>query len=166
MKRTLIPRSNVDRFLAALALLPTVMTLVTLANGDYWWTLFFVFGAGFLFISAYVSPVRPITSASTDEYSSVIGTIGVIGNQLSALSKFLEKEQARVADTEATVRKLQEEKLKLEPLVHTQREIVEAILAAHSERTAKYVWKERLFGFVLGIIASLIASFVYEYFKR
>jgi sensor c-di-GMP phosphodiesterase-like protein len=166
MKRTIIPRSLVDRFLAMVGVLAVLTALLALINHDYWWALGLAFSAIVVFIGAYVFQDQPVTSASANEYSSVIETIGVIGNQLSALSNFLEKEQARVANTEATVKKLQEEKTKLEPLVHTQREIVEAILSAHSERAAKHVWKERLFGFVLGLVASLIASFVYEYVKR
>src|SRR5204862_191060 len=99
-------------------------------------------------------------------YSTIIESIEGIGKQLSQLSQFLEKERARVADTEATIRSLRDEQTKLEPLVRTQRETVEAILTAHSERRASHVWKERILGFTLGLIASLLASFVYGYFKR
>jgi sensor c-di-GMP phosphodiesterase-like protein len=143
-----------------------VSVVVAFRNGDQWWALTFTACTVVLLIAAYAFPERKIPSTSTDEYSAVIETIGTIGKQLSVLSEFLEKERARVADTEATVKKLNEEKTELEPLVHTQREIVDAILAAHSKRTAKHAWKERLFGFALGVVASLIASFVYEYFKR
>jgi sensor c-di-GMP phosphodiesterase-like protein len=165
MKRSLIPKSRADRILAVLGCL-TVVSAAVVFRYDSGLGISLVGGAVVLFFGAYVAQDQPIPSATIDEYSSTIKTIGVIGEQLLVLGKFLEKEQARVADTEAIIRKLNEEKTKLEPLVHTQREIVEAILAAHSERTVKHAWKERLFGFALGVVASLIASFVYEYFRR
>jgi hypothetical protein len=166
MKRTLIPKSGVDRFGAVVGLLSATFTFITISNGDYWWSLLFVLGTVVMITIAYVFQDQIALSSSTGEYSAVIERIEAIGKQLSELSEFLEKERARVADTEATIRQLKDEQTKLEPLVHTQREVVEAILSAHSERTVRYAWKERLVGFVLGMIASLIASLVYGYFKR
>ena len=135
-------------------------------GGNYWLAAFGGVCFVALLITAYAIPTETIGGGVVDEYSEVIGKISGIGKQLSELNEFLEKERRRVADTEATVRSLNEEKTKLEPLVLTQRETVEAILAAHAARTARQAWKERMFGFVLGLAASLTASFVYEYFKR
>jgi len=96
---------------------------------------------------AYVFQDQPLHATVAGEYSAVIDRIGEIGVYLSQLSVFLERERARIADTEATVRKLHDEKLRLEPIVSTQRETIEAILAIHAERTARNAWKERVFGF-------------------
>ena len=119
-----------------------------------------------LLILTYGFPTQVEGSASANEYLTVIEKISAMGKQLSDLNGFLEKERTRVANIEATVRSLNDEKTKLEPVVSTQRETVEAILAAHSERTARQAWKERLLGFALGVVASLIASFVYGYFNQ
>jgi len=147
-------------FLALLAVISS------LGDADRGSAVFFSILSVALFGMAYVFPEKTTGGVVVDEYSEVIKKISAIGKHLSDLNKFLEKERKRVADTEATVRSLNEEKTKLEPLVLTQRETVEAILAAHAARTARQAWKERMFGFVLGLAASLAASFVYEYFKR
>ena len=67
--------------------------------------------------------------------------------------------------TESTLNKLQDEKQQLEPIVLSNRETVEAILAAHAARQRSNAWKERVIGFSLGALASMLASIIYGYFK-
>jgi septal ring factor EnvC (AmiA/AmiB activator) len=127
-----------------------------------------VFINGFLGVVAFVFMYvlqDPPTEPVKDEYSVVIRQITEIGKTLSSLSAFLEKERQRVSNTEGVIKKLEEEKTKLEPIVISQRETVEAILSAHSRRTASHAWKERIIGFFLGALASMLASFIYSYVK-
>jgi len=166
MKRSLIPKSRGDRISAVWALISVIVTLLAFNSGQTWVALIYIANVLAALFNAYVLQDRIIANPSVDEYSRVINNIEAIEKQLSELNGFLQKERTRVADTEATIRKLNEEKSKLEPLVNTQRETVDAILATHSERTAKRAWKERMIGFSLGLAASLIASMIYEYLKR
>jgi hypothetical protein len=123
-------------------------------------------GAIACLIVAYVFQDQVNHGNDANEYSAIIARIGNMGTQLAELNTFLSREKLRVAEAEATVKKLSDEKNKLEPVVLTQRQTVEAILSAHAQSVAKNVWKERSVGFLLGIGASLAASFVYEYLKR
>lgn len=166
MKHTLIPKSKTDRVNAFIGILSALITIFALTQGDYWWALFLGICAVVLMVLSFFFRDETAVSSSASEYSAIIESIEEIGKQLSQLSQFLEKERARLADTETTIRSLKDEQTKLEPVVRTQRETVEAILAAHSERTARHAWKERVLGFTLGVIASLIASFVYGYLRR
>lgn len=122
-------------------------------------------GAGLLAILVYVFQDEPVSSEG-DEYAAIITQVQKIGKQLSTLSAFLERERKRIADTASTLSRLQDEKTKLEPVVASQRETVEAILAAYSSRLVSKAWKERIIGFSLGILASLVAGFLYDVFKR
>lgn len=166
MKRSIIPRHWGDQVAVIGGLIAASFAAFAAIEGFYLGASIEGVLSIVLLTAAYVFPTKTTSGGVVDEYSEVIGKISVIGKQLSDLNDFLEKERRRVADTEATVRSLNEEKTKLEPLVLTQRETVEAILAAHAARTARQAWKERMFGFVLGLTASLTATFVYEYFKR
>jgi hypothetical protein len=165
MKRKIIPPSLPDRFIAGL-IPPSVFLLL--------WAIklrgtFEIFVATILIVAqilaAYVFQDLPSPNPDTDEYTAVINQIGMIGNQLSELNVFLRRQRSRIEGTEDTIKKLNAEKTKLEPVVMTQKETVEAILAAHSERTARNAWKERLLGFFIGVVASVLASFIYNYFK-
>ena len=166
MKPTLIPKSKSDRRAAGVALFFAVITATTFTWGPLWLRILGGFTTLIWIFNAYALPEPVASDPSSDEYSRTINSITQIGDQLSDLSRFLQTERARVADTEATIRKLNDEKTKLEPLVQTQRETVDAILAAHAERTRMRAWKERLIGFGFGLAASLLASIVYGYFKR
>lgn len=166
MKFSIIPKAFVDWVAVITGLFSALLAVVAAMTGSTLGVGTFCACSLCAFIMAYVFPEEPTGGGGVDEYSEVIAKISGIGKHLSDLNEFLEKERRRVADTEATVRSLNEEKTKLEPLVLTQRETVEAILAAHAARTARQVWKERLFAFAFGVAASITASFVYEYFKR
>jgi hypothetical protein len=101
-----------------------------------------------------------------EDYTVVIANIEGISKQLAETLSFLKQEQRRVAESEATLRKLRNEKTQLEPIVLAQRDTVNAILAAHSKATTSRAWKERALGFMSGLFASLLAAMVFEYFKR
>ncbi|MEK6407056.1 MAG: hypothetical protein AABN34_08850 [Acidobacteriota bacterium] len=165
MKRRFYPSTRTDRqgFWAGIA--NGLLAVFILYLGDYWWAAFFGAVSGSAAIVIYVFQDEPERGDSS-EYSVVIAQIGGIEKQLSELSTFLERERKRVAETETTLSKLEEEKTKLEPIVLSQRETVEAILTAHSSRIARNAWKERLVGFILGTMASIAAAYIYGYFKR
>lgn len=165
MNRTLIPKSTTDRIILITSLVSMPLAVFAFKIGAY---LSAATLGGFFIITlviVYWFPERAEVGPSTDKYTEIIKSIEVLGSRLSEISTFLESERSRITDTEATLKKLNDEKTKLEPLLKTQREAAEAILAAHSNRTARQAWKERWLGFVLGIISSVIASIVFEYFR-
>lgn len=120
---------------------------------------------GFL-LGSYLFQDPPKNKVTEEEYTLVIADIEKIGEQLNRLEKFLKQERQKVLESEATLRKLQNEKTKLEPVISTQRETVEAILAAYGRTMASRAWKERIFGFMSGLLASFLAAMVFESFRR
>jgi hypothetical protein len=155
-----------DRLGLGAALIFLFFAVIWLAQGAYLYAFSLFAVVSLLLILTYGLQDQPVQTADADEYSAIIEMISRIAKQFVELSAFLERERTRIAEGEATVRRLREEKTQLEPVISTQRAAVEAILAAHTARTAKSAWKERIFGFIFGVVASLVASFAYEYFKR
>jgi low affinity Fe/Cu permease len=98
------------------------------------------------------------------DYLHMIDKLTRMGSTLSELKGFLQEKQAKISQIQATIVQLNKEKRQLEPVVKTQREVVEAILCAHSRKTRSDVWKDRLFGFSVGIASSLVASFLFQLF--
>jgi hypothetical protein len=137
----------------------------TIFGFDWAWRFLFLWFFGFWFIAVYVLQDQPHEETG-EEYTAVIGRIEGIEKQLSELSSFLKRERQKLQDSEVIISRLQNEKSKLEPIVLTQRETVEAILSAHTKRISATAWKERIAGFGLGVLASLIASVSYEYLKH
>ncbi len=95
-------------------------------------------------------------------YSGMIEQLARMGKSLGEVSAFLEQERAKVAEAERTLNELQKEKAELEPVIATQRQTVDAILAAYAARGRVSAWKDRIVGFSLGVISSLIAAFIWE----
>ena len=165
MKRNLYPESTSARLLFWCGVVSVPMCIWRGSSGDFLWAIYWACLAVFTFIFLYVFPSQPVHGAS-DEYTAVISRIKGIEKELSKLSGFLNRERTRVADTESTLSKLKDERTKLEPIVSANRETVDAILAAHSARQRSNAWRERFIGFSFGILASLIASILYSYFKQ
>lgn len=118
-----------------------------------------------ILLATYIMQDRPAEGAQ-EQYSVVIADIESIGKQLTSLAAFLKSERAKVEESEITLRRLREEKTQLEPVVTTHRETVNAILAAHAKTTASRAWKERALGFIGGILASVLASMIFEFLRR
>ncbi len=132
----------------------------------YEWAFLLLGGpAYFVYITIYFarqSPTEPIE----EQYSMVIADIENMGKQLTTLADFLKTERTKVEESAAVVKRLQDEKIQLEPVVTAQRETVNAILAAHAKTTASHAWKERAIGFVSGVLTSLLATMLFEFFVR
>ena len=165
MKRSLYPESTVNRVTFWFGVVWVSLCIWKVNSGDFVFAAVCACFTVFDFIFVYVFPSKPVQGAS-DEYTAVISRIKGIEDELSKLSGFLNQERKRVTDTESILSKLKDERTKLEPIVSANRETVDAILAAHSARQRSNAWRERFIGFSFGILASLIASILYSYFKQ
>jgi vacuolar-type H+-ATPase subunit I/STV1 len=77
------------------------------------------------------------------------------------LLEFVDVQKKTLQETEDTISELKSEKQKLQPLVESDRAVVEAIFRAQEDRVSANVWRERWIGFGFGVLASLVASFVW-----
>ena len=115
---------------------------------------------------AYKRYKEPLPFAeSENEYAKTIARVEEIKSSISDLSEFLERERQRVVSVEATVIELNKQKKELEPIVSTHKETVDAILSAYAKQTARNLWMERIILFVLGVVASVVASGIFDAMK-
>lgn len=170
MQRRLIPPSTEDKVGVALAMFGITAAGLSFGFGGdavpAALPIILVVGSAAALVNAYALQDQSNNSPDVAEYSLVLNQITDMAKQLSQLGTFLEREKERVAKTESDVTSLLAEKDRLEPVVATQRETIEVILAAHENRTARNAWKERFYGFALGIVASVVASIIYSYFHH
>ncbi len=71
---------------------------------------------------------------------------------------FVKEQQTSLKLTQETVESLKAEKEKLQPLVESDKKIVEGLFLAQEERNRSKAKKERWIGIGLGVIASIVAS--------
>jgi len=161
-KRKLIPDDYSDRRLLIgtellFVLLGTALLTWGLHDRDFVVTLAFLIGT-MLGVWVLIYFIQELPEDELGQYTIMIADIEVIGAKLNQLVSFLEQERERVLQSQATLRTLEDEKTRLEPVVITQRQAVNAILSAYTKGTASRIWKERAIGFVIGLLASLIAG--------
>jgi sensor c-di-GMP phosphodiesterase-like protein len=97
-------------------------------------------------------------------YQSQINELNDTESSIRQLLEFVQFQKTTLQETEDTISLLKTEKERLQPLVESDRTVVEAIFKAQEERTSTTVWRERWIGFGFGILASLIASFIWFVF--
>ena len=95
------------------------------------------------------------------DYQNQIEQLNRMELNVKQLLEFVDNQKQTLQETEDTISSLKSEKEKLQPLVETDRAVVEAIFKAQEERANSNVWRERWIGFGFGVLASLIASFIW-----
>ena len=102
-------------------------------------------------------------------FKSQIEQLDQTENSLKQLLTFIEIQKHQVTENQSSLKTLAEEKSKLEPLVHADKKVVEALFSAQEARAKESATRERWIGFGLGVAASIIASIVLmiaQYFFR
>lgn len=85
---------------------------------------------------------------------------------LNSLIEFVQHQKSTIAETEQKLTNLNKEKEELEPLVNVDRQVINALFEQQNKFNQKKVWTERIIGFGLGIIGSIIASIIFNLFRR
>lgn len=82
-------------------------------------------------------------------------------SNLKALLQFVEEERTSLAASEQALRSLKREHEQLRPLVESDRKTIDALFAAQEARNQAAQNTERWIGFALGVVSSLLASFIW-----
>lgn len=153
-KRILPGRVLID-FYARAVLIEVFKKMVLLIISGFFFLLF-------LFVYRKFYPVK----ATEDTIARRLENLNAISRELSSLKGFVEAQKESLALEQRTLERLKKEKESLEPLVSADREIVEAIFKQQERDQAGRIWFERGLGFALGVLSSLVASIVYDLFKK
>ncbi len=84
--------------------------------------------------------------------------LAAIQTSLRKLQSYLVDQQSRIKSESAALAALQNRRSELEPIVQSQSRTVDAILAENAARQAQGVWWERMWGFIGGVLSSLMAT--------
>ena len=99
-------------------------------------------------------------------YNAQLDSLNSVQRNLANLASFIELQKQRLQQSEYLVNTLRAEQEKLEPVVATNRQVIEAILDLQSQKAKADVWWERGYGFASGILASIIAALLISFFAR
>ncbi|MGU5547058.1 hypothetical protein ACV1CV_22145 [Aeromonas veronii] len=100
-------------------------------------------------------------------FESQMETLTEVQKSINNLSTFVATQKEQLRQSEEAINSLKkEEEEALKPMVNADRDVVDSILRLQAERAASSAWQERLIGFGLGIVGSLIASLIWSGFRR
>ncbi len=104
---------------------------------------------------------REVTRLKSLEYEEQIVQLESTEENIQQLLLFIDHQKSSLRNTQDTIVALKLEQEKLKPLVESDQRIVDALFKAQEERSNSNIWRERWVGFGMGILASLIASFIW-----
>jgi hypothetical protein len=155
----LIPSEGKNRFVVLCAILSLIIAGLAAHQHDWGNSAGFTVISLLLLYLAYTPEARSLSSETA--YSDAIKRVATISESIETLGKFLKNEHLNIEKTRILLKQLSEERDTLSHAVKTDRETVDGILKAFQERSKFSIWKERIIAFILGVFASLIASFAY-----
>jgi hypothetical protein len=115
-------------------------------------------GAIFYYLASTNKAKRGAERAQNLTYQAQINQLAQTEKNLKQLLQFIEQQKVNLTITEDSIAALKQEKDKLQPLVQSNREFVDALFRAQEERNRASIRKERWIGVGLGVLASLLAS--------
>jgi ABC-type multidrug transport system fused ATPase/permease subunit len=111
----------------------------------------------------YSNEVEQAKRLQNSTYTKQIQSLSETHDKLRSLIDFVDNEKRQIEVSQKILQSLKSEHDKLKPIVESDRKTIESILAAQDARNQIAQSWERWIGFFLGILASLVASFVYGF---
>ncbi|MCU4177863.1 hypothetical protein [Carboxylicivirga sp. N1Y90] len=95
-----------------------------------------------------------------------IEELNSISDNLLKLKDFIEEQKDIIIAQEELIISLRQKNEELDPIVNSKQETVNAIMWEAEKRAERNVWKERLIGIAIGVLGSLIATWIWTKFVR
>lgn len=97
----------------------------------------------------------------TLDYQTQLTELSRTEDSLRNLTTFVQSQKTKLKESEDLIADLKAEHERLKPFVEGDRKVVQAVFDLQEERKSHIAKRERWIGFGLGVISSIVASFVY-----
>ncbi|TLD70200.1 hypothetical protein FEM03_13500 [Phragmitibacter flavus] len=112
-------------------------------------------------VDAHQKEVRQTARLENASYKDQVDRLNEMETNVTQLLSFIDGQKRTLNATQDTISKLETERDRLKPLVESDKRVVEAVFQIQEDRASASIWRERWIGFGLGVIASLVASFMW-----
>lgn len=102
-----------------------------------------------------------LLNEKNNNYQAQVVQLNETEHNIKNLLTFVQAQKDSLRETEETLQKLKSERDKIQPLLQLDKSTLETIFKVQEERANANVWRERGIGFISGLLASLLASFVW-----
>lgn len=107
------------------------------------------------------SELREAKRLQNQSYSKQVESLDETRANLQSLIAFVDEERKQLKVSQQALQSLKAEHDQLKPLVNTERKAIDALFSAQEARNQSALTMERWTGFGLGVLSSLVASFVW-----
>jgi predicted ATP-binding protein involved in virulence len=116
-------------------------------------------------ISIYQEQKKETLRKQSLTYERQLEVLNQVLSNINNLKNFVNLQKNKLQEEQAVFERLKKEKEKLSVVVKADRQIVEALFRIQEERNRTRVWTDRLIGFLLGVISSLVATVFWSAFR-
>ena len=87
-----------------------------------------------------------------------IQTLDLMSNNLKEMIVFLNNQKKKITEEQLLLEDIKQQRKAIEPLLSTEKQVVEALLKAQIRYGRKNIWIDRAIAFFFGIASSMIAA--------
>ncbi|SFP39790.1 hypothetical protein SAMN05216601_110206 [Ectopseudomonas composti] len=126
--------------------------------------LFSIIGLGFFIYTSEQARAQKL--ANFQSYSEQFELLRSTEKNLNDLSVFISSQKSEIEAAKSLIQDLETKKSELEPIVTANQDVVDAIFLQQRRDIDENIWVERGISFLLGILASLIATVIWHFVGR
>ena len=120
---------------------------------------------GFAFL-AFTLETKKIEAARPPSVEEQLAELDEVARSVRQLGRFVESQKETIRSEQESLELLQDERESLEPIVQSEREVVEALFAAQDRRQRGRRWFDIGIGFITGVLGSIVASIILGSVRR
>lgn len=123
-------------------------------------------------ISSLIFSNKYYLNDSVNDYKNVnlidirFTSIDSISNNIKEIVDYFNVQKKYLIEDQLKLYEIKSEIEKIEPILSADKKMVESLFKLQEERQKKNVWIDRTIGFFIGIISSIIASFLIDLNKK
>ena len=118
-------------------------------------------GSGIYFTETSKQAQREAKRMENLNYTRQMENLNQVRASIEGLLEFVDSQREQIKRTQGALSSIKTEHEKLKPLIEADRRVIDALFAAQEARNQEAQTRERWIGFGFGVIASLMASFLY-----
>ena len=99
-------------------------------------------------------------------YVAQFNSLENMHKSLDDLKKFVTRHESKLKFEQQTLEHMINQKQTLKPLLQADQDVVDAIFSIQHQKYEEQKWLDRFVSFVLGVVVSIIATFIVSWWKR
>ena len=129
-------------------------------NNNKFSIIVFVLSSFLTVLFSYYSHVLKNAVSENDVVKEQIQRVDIMSDNLKEMIDFLDVQKKKITEEQLLLENIQQQRRELEPLLNTEKRIVENILSVQAKYVRKNIWIDWTIAFLLGVASSTLATLI------